>query len=417
MPSPRLAVLLLAACAASPPTPLTETFGGTITWEGHDVRPHATRNGQIALSLRCAGGSSRLELSETWPNGQTPTPLAVVREAEGTCWLRETGGKVFRVDDGSGERLLRVVEAAARTGPTAIDVPHEHAFQHPRLGDVMDRAVWRTTDAGPTLEITWHRATTAMTATLRPRASELDETLPLAADPRDPQPVAQELPPARFRTIAPGVHEVVLLDAESRSLVVEFADHLVLCETSLDNPAGERLLAAIDANLPGKPIRFVLFGHYHPHYTGGLRPVMARGATVVAPPLGAAFAGEIAARPFRSPPDALARCGHEVAIETFRGERRFADATQELVAIDIGRDSHHTEEYVVFWLPRQNLLFQGDLGWFDQPDGPQAGGSRARGLVKAIDDRQLPVETLVQGWPVLGSGRLPMAKLRELLAR
>jgi hypothetical protein len=144
---------------------------------------------------------------------------------------------------------------------------------------------------------------------------------------------------------------------------------------------------------------------------------MARGATVVAPPLGADYAREFAARPFRSPPDALARSGRAPAIEPFTGQRSFRDDTNELVAIDIGKDSHHTDEYVVFWLPRQQLLFEGDLGWFMGPDGPRAGGTRARGLVKAIDDRRLPVVTLIQSWPTVGAATLPLADLRTLLSR
>src|SRR5262249_60721193 len=118
-------------------------------------------------------------------------------------------------------------------------------------------------------------------------------------------------------------------------------------------------------------------------------------------PLGPALVRQIAAGPFLAPPAALARSGRAPAVEPFTGQRAFADATNELVAIDIGADSHHTDEYVVFWLPRQQILFEGDLGWFQGPDGPRAGGTRARGLLKAIDDRQLPVVTLVQSWPAL----------------
>lgn len=415
----------LCACVATPSrTPIHATFRGTASWEAHLARPHATYERTVTLTLQDDGTAARLELQNDAPAGRpASSPLAIVRDADGACWLREPGAPRFRRDRGDGERLLAVALAAATAGPT--DPPAtaaSWAFQHPRLGDIVDRAVWREADGAPQLTIAWHRADTAATFELRPHAEATSaaaapSSIVRSDDARDPTPVARTPQPARFRTLAAGVHEVVVPDADSRALVVEFEDHVVLCETTLDNDAGERLLAALAAHLPTKPVRHVLFGHYHPHYTGGLRPVMARGATVVAPPLGAAFAREIAARPFTNPPDALARSGHNVAVEEFRGERRFADATNELVAIDIGQDSDHTDEYVVFWLPRQRLLFEGDLGWFAGERGLQSGGSRAHGLLRAIDARQLPVATLVQGWPALTTGTLPIEQFRALLAK
>lgn len=420
-----LAFATLCACVATPSrTPIHATFRGAASWEAHLARPHATYERTVTLTLQDDGTAARLELQNVDPAGRTASsPLAIVRDADGTCWLREAGARQFRRDRGDGERLLAVALAAATAGPTApTATAASWAFQHPRLGDIIDRAVWREADGAPQLTIAWHRADTAATFELRPQLEPTSPTVTPTTivrsdDVRDPTPVARTPQPVRFRTLAVGVHEVVVPDADSRALVVEFEDHVVLCETTLDNDAGERLLAALDSHLPTKPVRYVLFGHYHPHYTGGLRPVMARGATVTAPPLGAAFAREIAARPFANPPDALARSGREVAVEEFHRERRFADATNELVAIDIGQDSDHTDEYVVFWLPRQRLLFEGDLGWFAGERGLQAGGSRARGLLRAIDARQLPVETLVQGWPALTTGTLPIEQFRALLAK
>jgi glyoxylase-like metal-dependent hydrolase (beta-lactamase superfamily II) len=292
-----------------------------------------------------------------------------------------------------------------------------HTFTHPRLGDVEDHAVWRDGANGTELVVVWHRAHDQAELHLQPCEPATTTIAPDAFAVGEPQPEARRASgPVRWRTPWPGVHEVVLADADSRSLVVEFADHVVLLETSTDNGAGERLLAAIDANLPGKPVRHVLCGHYHPHYTGGLRPVLARGATLQAPERMAAFAREIAARPFVREPDALARGARAVSIEPFVGEWRHTDAANELWAVDIGADSQHTDEYVVFVLPRQRVLFQGDLGWFARGDTTSAGGDRARGLVRAIDAKALPADTLVQGWPTIGRGTLPLAELRALLA-
>lgn len=423
------ALTLASACVSTPThTPLHAVLRGTATWEAHLARPHATYERAVTLTLRRDATGARLELQNDASVGRLANPpLTIVRDADGSCWLREAGAPRFRRDRGDGERLLQVVLAAVAAGPEQVAADAARApFQHPRLGDVADDATWARRDDGTRLLVTWHRADTAATFALRPQPAspQAEATANWTAtasaradDVRDATPLASNQQPARFRTLRPGVHEVVVPDADSRALAIEFTDHVVLCETSIDNDAGERLLAALDAHLPGKPVRSVLFGHYHPHYTGGLRPVMARGATVIAPPMGAAFAREIAARPFTKPPDALAQSGREATVEEFRGERRFADADNELVAIDIGQDSDHTDEYVVFWLPRQRLLFEGDLGWFAGEGGLHAGGSRARGMLRAIDARELPVETLVQGWPALTTGTLPIEQLRALLAK
>jgi len=414
----RVWLTTIPACAAPPAAADAAelTLAGAIAWEAHLARPHATMSVAATLRLWRDGERARVELRETSPHARAAEVTTFVRDADGTCWALANGRKDFVRDDGAGERLLRLLLAATAQDREAATI----RWQHPRLGDVEDRAEWQPGADGPELHVRWQRATDAGDMTLcRSPAPRFDAAATQALGERDAAPpiAARDPAPPQFRTLAPGVHAVTLPDVGSRSLAVEFADHVVLCETSLDNRAGERLLAALDEHLPGKPVRYVLFGHYHPHYTGGLRPVMARGATVIAPPLGAAFAREIAERPFRSPPDALAASGRAPAIETFSGERAFRDGTNELVAIDIGKHSHHTDEYVVFWLPRQGLLFEGDLGWYEGPDGLRGGGERARGMLQAIDDRHLPVQTLVQSWPTTGPSTLPLAELRALLAR
>jgi hypothetical protein len=418
MPSLRCAALLLfAACTTPPAAPFARQWQGTVEWEGHLARPHATSTNRVTVRLQGAGEIAHVEIAEEPAGGRTPPPpLAIARDRSGTVWLRESGAARYRPDEGPGARLLELLSTATRATSGMGSAEHRIEYQHPRLGDIADLARWHPGQTGPQLEVLWHQATTSARLTLEPDAAPAPEPAAwsLPPDTIDPRPRTPTAGPARFRTLAPGVHELVLVDADTRSLAIEFADHVVLCEASLDNGAGERLLAALDAHLPGKPVRFVLFGHYHPHYTGGLRPVLARGATVLAPPLGAEFAREIAARPFQDPPDALAASGRTAQVEAFTGERRFADATNELVAIDIGLSSHHTEEYVVFWLPRQRWLFEGDLGWFQGPEGLRAGGRRARGLLEAIDARHLPVETLVQGWPAVGAGQLGMAEFRQM---
>jgi len=74
------------------------------------------------------------------------------------------------------------------------------------------------------------------------------------------------------------------------------------------------------------------------------------------------------------------------------------------VAIDIGKLSQHTDEFTIFYFPRQKLLFEAELGWFTQ-NGQVRPSKRAAGLVKAIDENKLDVERIVQSWPVAGNER------------
>ncbi|MEZ6037509.1 MAG: hypothetical protein R3F29_08515 [Planctomycetota bacterium] len=364
-------------------------------------------------------------LAESDRTDAPPECTSLVQDEQGHCWQLRNGAPAFEPADGGGELLLHALLRAL--DPRQQPAPAMH-WQHPRLGDQVAEPRWLGTadDATPRLHVQWCRSSDQAELVLQ----RLDDTAHVDADStpgpltaidfdalRAALPATAPAPPAAtFRTLAPGVHEITQADVDTRSLAVEFSDHVILCEASLDNPAGERLLSCLDQHLPGKPVRYVLFGHYHPHYTGGLRPVMARGATVVAPPLGAAFAAEIAARPFHEPPDALTRSGSVPIVEVMTGQRTFRDTDNELVAIDIGADSHHTVEYVVFWLPRQRMLFEGDIGWYSVGAGIRPSGLRAAGLVKAIDTLGLPVETLVQSWPTRGRSTLPLAELRTLLS-
>jgi hypothetical protein len=88
----------------------------------------------------------------------------------------------------------------------------------------------------------------------------------------------------------------------------------------------------------------------------------------------------------------------------------------ELRVIDIGARSNHTDSYLVFVLPRDGIVFEGDLGFFTR-GGKRVASRRARGLILALDAAGVKCERVVQGWPVKGNAsEIPMRELRELVA-
>jgi len=400
-------VLSLAACQApGPVAPAAQparyrlSYRGTGELEGHFRAPGERRPFQLALDVSVDGDVRRLTTT-SWTDDPAHAEIEVV-------WLR--GEVVARtIGEAAAARHEVVVgdQAAwarqlARVGGGGA----ERVVAHPTFGDVVERtapgdAVELDRIAAPAsvelahyeVDLAWSASLRRVPATAAPEALSLPALSAAAAVPAGPIELA---------LVAPGVHLARVPASDTASLVIEFADSLAVAETSLTVAQGEALVAAIRARFPDKPIRHVFFGHYHPHYTGGLRAFFAAGATLHAPARGAELARAIAARRFSRAPDRLARTGAPVNVEVFR-ERFVLDdgAGQRLEAIDIGAASEHTDEYVVFYLPRSGVLFQGDLGWGVRGDGTVRAGRRSAGLQNAIRERELSVTTLIQGWPLM----------------
>jgi glyoxylase-like metal-dependent hydrolase (beta-lactamase superfamily II) len=205
-------------------------------------------------------------------------------------------------------------------------------------------------------------------------------------------------------------------DIGSRTLIVEFADHLALIEFAVGSSNGERIADATRRRWPGKPIRYALFSHYHPHYIGGIRAMIAEGATVVTTPGNEALVRRMSTLPFTIGPDRLARSPRPLKLQTFSDRFELADSMNQLVAFNYGMRSDHTDEFVVFWLPRAKLLFEASLGWYRAADGNLRASRLTSPLLAWADEHKLDVARVVQSWPMRGNApELSRAELDSLV--
>jgi glyoxylase-like metal-dependent hydrolase (beta-lactamase superfamily II) len=198
-----------------------------------------------------------------------------------------------------------------------------------------------------------------------------------------------------------------------RVMFVEFKDHLMVLETPTDANVSQLAINRIRQTAPGKPIRYVSFSHFHFDHTGGLRQYIAEGATVVTPPGNRAFVEQIARSKFTIRPDALALKPAAPKIETFTGRRVFTDGERTVELHSIGPTAH-ADEMVIFYFPKEKILFQGDM--FSQLE---AGGMPPdvievnRELVRKVEALGLQVETLVG----VHAGAIPWQTFRDAVAR
>jgi glyoxylase-like metal-dependent hydrolase (beta-lactamase superfamily II) len=147
--------------------------------------------------------------------------------------------------------------------------------------------------------------------------------------------------------------------AGTRSLAVEFADHIVM----LEGPTSEaRSLAANEAILktvPNKPIRYVVNTHAHYDHAGGLRTYVAQGITVITQEVNKPFYEKVWARPWTVEQDLLAKSPKAPMIEGVADKRVLSDKTRTLELYYLDTSKHHTGQLIAY-LPKERILMYGD---------------------------------------------------------
>lgn len=192
------------------------------------------------------------------------------------------------------------------------------------------------------------------------RAAVDAETGDLAAPEavRNAQPPTAPTVTVTVEDIAPGVR--YLIGGSHHSVLIEFADHLMLIEAPQNEARTLAVIAKARELVPGKPLRYAVNTHHHFDHSGGVRATIAEGLTLVTHAGNAQFFRDVAARPHTISPDALARNRRTLQLETVSGRRVFQDATRtvELHALE---GNQHSGTMLVAYLPAERLLIEADV--------------------------------------------------------
>jgi glyoxylase-like metal-dependent hydrolase (beta-lactamase superfamily II) len=222
-----------------------------------------------------------------------------------------------------------------------------------------------------------------------------------AAAPSAPAAAAPGLPATG--EVAPGVHVLNL-----RSFVVmlvEFRDFVVALEAPETHPGLEAIpaaeqdaaglvtedyIAAITRLFPSKPVRLVAVSHHHGDHIGGVRAFAAKGIAIAAPPATAAAIRNLLAQPADPRQGAPGAVVANPSVEVVNGRRIVSDGWRTLELVDVGPNPH-TSENLVAWLPRERILFQGDLFYFAEgaPFPPSGRGTMNRFFAAWLSARGL----------------------------
>jgi len=275
------------------------------------------------------------------------------------------------------ENLVEKVEYLT-TNSVVGDVPVEITFSdYAQFGAIQfPRRIVEKQDGFDTLDIT--------VATVQPNAA-----ISLPVPPNVASAPAPTAPMATIEKVSEGLWSVNA--ANTRSLAVEFADHIVVLEGPTSDARSVAANEIIRKTVPGKPIRYVVNTHAHYDHSGGLRQYVAEGVTVITHESNKAFFEQAWARPRTIEPDALSKAPRAPMIETVGDKRVLSDGTHAVELYFLANHGHHTGQLIAY-LPKERILLYGD--GYNPPAGdeirtPERGPDFAAQLVEAVDRLKL----------------------------
>jgi glyoxylase-like metal-dependent hydrolase (beta-lactamase superfamily II) len=160
-----------------------------------------------------------------------------------------------------------------------------------------------------------------------------------------------------------------LAGGSHNSVVIEMKDHLVLVEAPLGEGRTGPVIDQARKLAPGKPIRYVINSHQHFDHSGGLRTAAAEGATIVTQAQNKAYFERVFANPNTISPDRLAKSGKRAQFRGVDDKLTLSDGTRTLELYRIG-DNHHTDSFLMVYLPKEKLLIEADAFTPAAPNTP-----------------------------------------------
>ena len=194
-------------------------------------------------------------------------------------------------------------------------------------------------------------------------------------------------------------------------VIVAFNDYVMIIEPPLNEATSRAVLEKARELAPGKPVKYVAVTHHHSDHSGGARTYFAEGVTLVTTPGNVKFFQRMAAARFTMPPDGLQLNPRAPSIETIQNKKRvFTDGTHTVELYDIGPNPH-ANEMVVAWLPKERILYTGDLFARDPLNRVTPAIAATEHLAQTIEKLGLNVDKLVE----VHSGVNTMADVRLAL--
>jgi glyoxylase-like metal-dependent hydrolase (beta-lactamase superfamily II) len=208
-----------------------------------------------------------------------------------------------------------------------------------------------------------------------------------AAPPEVMKPVAQAPPNVAVTPIGKGVW--LLAGQSHHSVLVEFADHLMLIEAPQSEPRTLAVIAKAKELVKNKPLTQLVTTHHHFDHTAGMRAAIAEGMTVITQAGNKAWVENMARRPHKLLPDTLARNATRLEVEAVDEEKEIKDASNTVMLYHVAGNPH-SDTMLMAYIPRDRVLIEVDAFSPGSAVNPYAAN-----LLENIQKRNLHVDKII----------------------
>ena len=176
-----------------------------------------------------------------------------------------------------------------------------------------------------------------------------------------------------------------------RSLVVERDDGLLLGEAPFDAASVRAVIELLASRFPAKKVSTVVVTHHHFDHSGGVVPFMRAGAKIVTTPGNAEFFRQIAKAPRTLAAESPVGT---ITLDLVSGQKLVLDGAGPRVEVHRIHAPTHAEEMLFIWLPKERIVFQGDLFRHDSAT-PERARPQSRALLERVESAKLDVDRIV----------------------
>lgn len=212
-------------------------------------------------------------------------------------------------------------------------------------------------------------------------------------------PIEESKPEIKVTKYNNYIHFIDLKHTDDKVMVVEIDDYVLVAEAPINSKNGELIIAEVKKIAPLKPIKYFVFGHHHPHYLGGLRAFVHQETTILCTDISKDYVEYIANAPHTISPDSLQLNPKKVKTQTIL-DSLVLGKNKEMIIYFMGEKSAHTKDYLIYYFPKDKLLFQDDLCSIPKEGPITKARARQIGLYNFIKELNLDVDTIIQSWPV-----------------